>query len=69
MTEKILVKVSTDEEIREEFLECFGNRAEIIFCDGEISENDLKTATVIVLGQAPNESYASSPTTPPSPAS
>ena len=48
MTEKILVKVSTDEEIREEFLECFSNRAEIIFCDGEISESDLKTATVIV---------------------
>lgn len=46
--EKILVKVSTDEEIREEFLECFSNRAEIIFCDGEISESDLKTATVIV---------------------
>lgn len=48
MTEKILVTVSTDEEIREEFLECFSNRAEIIFCDGEISESDLKTATVIV---------------------
>lgn len=55
MTEKILVKVSTDEEIREEFLECFSNRAEIIFCDGEISENDLKTATVIVGEPTENE--------------
>ncbi len=48
MTEKILVKVSTDEEIRKEFIECFGDRAELVFCDSEISENDLKTATVIV---------------------
>lgn len=48
MTEKILVTVSTDEEIREEFLECFSNRAELVFCDNEISGNDLKTATVIV---------------------
>ncbi len=55
MTEKILVKVSTDEEIREEFLECFGNRAELIFCDGEISESNLKTATVIVGEPTENE--------------
>ena len=48
MTEKILVKVSTDDEIREEFIECFGDRAEIVFCDSEISEKDLKSATVIV---------------------
>ncbi len=48
MTEKILVTVSTDEEIREEFLECFSNRAELVFYDNEISGNDLKTATVIV---------------------
>jgi hypothetical protein len=46
--EKIFVKVKTDREIREEFLECFSNRAELVFCDKEISENDLKTATVIV---------------------
>ena len=55
MAERILVKVSTDEEIREEFLECFSNRAEIIFCDGEISESDLKTATVIVGEPTENE--------------
>lgn len=48
MREKILVKVSIDDEIREEFIECFGDRAEIVFCDSEISEKDLKSATVIV---------------------
>lgn len=48
MTEKILVKVDADKEIKEEFSECFGNRAEIVFCKNEISENDLETATVIV---------------------
>ena len=53
--EKILVKVKTDREIREEFLECFSNRAELVFCDGEISENDLKTATVIVGEPTENE--------------
>lgn len=46
--EKILVKVKTNKEIREEFLECFSNRAEIIFCDDETNENNLETATVIV---------------------
>jgi len=55
MTEKILVKVSTDEEIREEFLECFSNRAEIIFCDDETNENNLETATVIVGEPTENE--------------
>ena len=46
--EKILVKVKTDKEIREEFLECFSSRAEIVFCDDETNENNLETATVIV---------------------
>lgn len=48
MSEKILVKVKTDKEIREEFRECFNNRAEIVFCENKASENDLETATVIV---------------------
>ena len=48
MTEKILVKVSTDEEIRKEFIECFGDRAELVFGENGITENDLKSATVIV---------------------
>ncbi|MBR6551914.1 MAG: D-2-hydroxyacid dehydrogenase, partial [Clostridia bacterium] len=46
--EKILVKVKTDKEIREEFLECFSKRAEIVFCDNETNSNDLETATVIL---------------------
>ena len=46
--EKILVIVKTDKEIREEFRECFSNRAEIVFCDNENSNTDLETATVIV---------------------
>jgi phosphoglycerate dehydrogenase-like enzyme len=48
MAEKILVKVSTDEEIRKEFIECFGDRAELVFGENGITENDLKSATVIV---------------------
>ena len=48
MTEKILVKVAADKEIKEEFSECFGNRAEIVFCEKETNENDLKTATIII---------------------
>ena len=46
--EKILVKVKTDKEIREEFKECFTNRAEVVFCDDVTSENYLEPATVIV---------------------
>ena len=48
MAERILVKVKTDKEIREEFKECFSSRAEIVFCDDETNENNLETATVIV---------------------
>lgn len=48
MAERILVKVKTDKEIREEFKECFTNRAEVVFCDGVTSENYLEPATVIV---------------------
>ena len=48
MAERILVKVKTDKEIREEFKECFTNRAEVVFCDDVTSENYLESATVIV---------------------
>lgn len=48
MAERILVKVKTDKEIREEFKECFTNRAEVVFCDDVTSENYLELATVIV---------------------
>jgi hypothetical protein len=31
--EKILVKVNADSEIKEEFSECFSDRAELVFLD------------------------------------
>ena len=53
--EKILVKVNTSRDIKDEFVECFGDRADIVFCENEISESDLKTATVIVGEPTENE--------------
>ena len=46
--EKILIKVKAEDEIKEELSECFNDRAEVVFCDENISEDDLKSATVIV---------------------
>jgi hypothetical protein len=52
--EKILVKVNADSEIKEEFSECFGDRAKLVFLD-DINESDFKDATVILGEPTENE--------------
>lgn len=44
----LLVMVEADKEIRDEFVECFNDRCNISFCSGEVSENDLKNADIII---------------------
>ena len=52
--EKILVRVNADSEIKEEFSECFSDRAELVFLD-DINESDFKDATVILGEPTENE--------------
>ncbi len=44
----LLVMVEADEEIRDEFVECFNDRCNISFCSGEVPENILKKADIII---------------------
>lgn len=44
----LLIMVETDEEIRDEFIDCFKNRCNITFCDGEVPENELIKADIII---------------------
>lgn len=44
----LLVMVEVDKEIRDEFVECFNDRCNISFFSGEVPENILKKADIII---------------------